>query len=42
MMSKTINIVKTSEIRKAGIEVLIRALGSVGLAEYFGEYDDGG
>lgn len=42
MMSQTMNIVKTSEIRRAGTEALLKALGPIGMARYLEEYDNGG
>lgn len=42
MMSQTMNIVKESEIRRAGTEALLKALGPVGMARYLEEYDEGG
>lgn len=41
-MNQTLKIVKTSEIRRAGTEALIRALGPVGMARYLEEHDNGG
>ena len=42
MMSQTMKIVKTSEIRKSGTEALVKALGPIGMARYLEEYDNGG
>lgn len=42
MMSRTMKILKSSEIRKAGTEALIKALGPIGMARYLEEYDNGG
>lgn len=42
MMSQTMNIVKSSEIRRLGTEALVKALGPVGMARYLEEYDNGG
>ena len=42
MVTQTMKIVKTSEIRKAGTEALVKALGPVGMARYLEEYDNGG
>ena len=42
MMSRTMKIVKSSEIRKSGTEALIKALGPIGMARYLEEYDNGG
>lgn len=42
MIRKTMNIVNGSEIRKAGTEALLKALGPVGMARYLEEYDNGG
>lgn len=41
-MSKTIRLRKGSEIRQAGTQALIDALGPVGMARYLEEYDNGG
>lgn len=35
-------MLKSSEIRRASTEVLIRALGPIGMARYLEEYDHGG
>ncbi len=42
MMTQTINLLKPSEIRKAGTEALVKALGPIGMARYLEEYDEGG
>lgn len=42
MMSQTMKLVKTSEIRKLGTEALVKALGPVGMARYLECYDNGG
>lgn len=42
MMNQTMKIVKVSEIRRLGTEALVKALGSVGMARYLEEYDNGG
>lgn len=42
MMSRTMKIVKSSEIRKSGTEALIKALGPIGMARYLEEYDNEG
>lgn len=42
MMSQTMKIVKTSEVRRLGTEALVKALGPVGMARYLEEYDNGG
>lgn len=42
MMSQTMKIMKTSEIRRLGTEALINALGPIGMARYLEEYDNGG
>ncbi len=42
MMTQTINLLKRSEIRKAGTEALVKALGPIGMARYLEEYDEGG
>lgn len=42
MMTKTINITKPSEIRRAGTEALVKALGPIGMAKYLEEFDNGG
>lgn len=41
-MSTTISLLKHSEIRRAGTEALIKALGPIGMARYLEEYDHGG
>jgi len=41
-MNATINLIKTSEIRRAGTEALVKALGPLGMARYLEEYDNGG
>ncbi len=41
-MNTTISLVRSSEIRRAGTEALIKALGPIGMARYLEEYDDGG
>lgn len=42
MISQTIKIMKTSEIRRSGTEALVKALGPIGMARYLEEYDHGG
>ena len=42
MMSQTMKIMKTSEIRRLGTEALINALGPIGMARFLEEYDNGG
>lgn len=42
MMSQTIKVVKSSEIRKSGTQALLKALGPIGMARYLEEYDNGG
>ncbi len=41
-MNKTISLAKSSEIRRLGIEALIKALGPYGAARFFEEFDNGG
>lgn len=41
-MNQAMKLVKTSEIRKAGTEALVKALGPIGMARYLEEYDNGG
>ena len=41
-MNTAIHLVKRSEIRRAGTEALIKALGPLGMAKYLEEYDNGG
>lgn len=41
-MNTTIRLAKSSEIRRLGIEALIKALGPVGAARFFEEFDNGG
>ena len=41
-MNQTMKAVKISEVRKAGTEALLKALGPVGMARYLEEYDNGG
>lgn len=41
-MSMTINHVKNSEIRRAGTDALLKALGPMGFAKYLEEFDNGG
>ncbi len=41
-MNTTISLKKGSEIRRIGIEALIKALGPVGMARFMEEYDNGG
>lgn len=41
-MNTTIHLTKGSEIRRAGTEALIKALGPLGMARYLEEYDNGG
>ena len=41
-MNTAIHLVKGSEIRRAGTEALIKALGPLGMAKYLEEYDNGG
>ncbi len=42
MTTQTIKVTKPSEIRKAGTEALVRALGPIGMARYLEEFDNGG
>ncbi len=42
MMSQTMKILKTSEIKRLGTEALINALGPIGMGRYLEEYDNGG
>lgn len=42
MMSQTIKVVKSSEIRKSGTQALLKALGPIGMARYLEEYENGG
>lgn len=42
MMTQTISLIKPSEIRRAGTEALVKALGPIGLARYLEEFDNGG
>lgn len=39
MISQTMKVIKTGEIRSSGTEALIEALGPVGMAGYLEEYD---
>lgn len=41
-MNITINLMSASEVRKAGTEALVKALGPIGMARYLEEYDKGG
>lgn len=41
-MNTAIHLIKRSEIRRAGTEALIKALGPVGMAKYLEEFDCGG
>lgn len=42
MMTQTIKLTKPSEIRRAGTEALVKALGPIGMARYLEEFDNGG
>ncbi len=37
-----IHLLRGSEIRRAGTEALVKALGPLGMARYLEEYDNGG
>lgn len=41
-MNRTIKLIKNSEIRRAGTEALIKALGPIVMARYLEKYDNGG
>lgn len=41
-MNITISLMKNSDVRKPGIEALVKALGPIGMARYLEEYDKGG
>ena len=41
-MNRTISLMSASEVRKAGTEALVKALGPIGMARYLEEYDKGG
>lgn len=41
-MNRTIRLMSASEVRKAGTEALVKALGPIGMARYLEEYDKGG
>lgn len=42
MMTQKIKITKPSEVRRAGTEALVKALGPIGMARYLEEFDNGG
>ena len=42
MMTATISIMKSSEIRKKGTEALLKVLGPTGTIRYLEQYDNGG
>lgn len=41
-MNTTISLAKNSEIKRIGMEALIKALGPIGMAKFFEEYDNEG
>lgn len=41
-MNMAIHLLRGSEIRRAGTEALVKALGPLGMARYLEEYDNGG
>lgn len=41
-MNTTIRVAKSSEIKRIGTEALLKALGPIGMARFFEEYDNGG
>lgn len=42
MMTQTMPIIKINEIRRAGTEALLQALGPIGMARYLEQYDNSG